>query len=254
MPAAFAEFLRTDVGIDGGSLEYENARPPSTGTWDGLDALRTDLRRSLKRFGLCRSELDDVVQDALLRAARYRHRLADDERLRPWVTRIAVNVMRDRMRRGLRLPVIEAPHEVFALIEGREEIPGDGPEDDWLESNGAVYERARLLQHLGRALDELPPSDRRVLERWYACPDDESAASRVCERSPTLAKVHVFRARSRLVRALRKRFALLARAGSPEDLPRLPAPPLERRVARCAAVCATTQERRGAKNAVRNET
>jgi RNA polymerase sigma factor (sigma-70 family) len=235
-------------------LEPDKARPSSTCAWDGLDALRTDLRRSLKRFGVCRSELDDVVQDALLRAARYRHRLTDDERLRPWVTRIAVNVLRDRMRHGMRLPVIEAPDEVFALMEGREAIPGDGPPDDWLESNGEVYERARLLRHLGRALDELPPSDRRVLERWYACPDDESPASRVCETSPQLAKVHVFRARSRLVRLLRKRLALLARTGAPEELPRVPVTSKERRGARCAAVHTSTKKRRGAKNAVANET
>jgi RNA polymerase sigma factor (sigma-70 family) len=235
-------------------LEPALARAENTCTWNGLEELRPELRRYIARYRVCRADLDDVVQEALMRAARYRHRLTDDERLRPWVMRIAVNVMRDRVRRDARLPQIETSDEVFALLEGREGIPGDGPEDDWLETNGALYERALLLRHIGRALDELPPVDRRVLDRWYSCPDDEKPASRVCETSPDLAKVHVFRARGRLSRLLRKRLALAARTGVPEELPRLPQKKKEPRGARCASVHARPKEERGAKTAARNET
>jgi RNA polymerase sigma factor (sigma-70 family) len=235
-------------------LEANTVRGAGARAWDGLDALRANLRRSLQRFDVCSSDIDDVVQEAFLRAARYRHRLTDDARLPQWVTRIAVNVMHDRLRRGTRLPLVETSEDRFALIESREGIPGDGPGDEWLESDGEVYERGLMLRHLGRALAELSPADRRALARWYARPDGESAASLVCERSPQLAKVHVFRARCRLVRLLRKRLALIARAGALDELPRLSGTAKERRGARRAAVQRKTKEERGAEIAARSET
>lgn len=234
-------------------MEPALARASNSCTWDGLFELVPELRRSLARFDLCRFEIDDIVQETLLRAARYRHRLEDDERLRPWVLRIGVNVMRDRMRREARLPCIEGPDDALDLLEGREKIPGEGPEDDLLETNGEVYERALLMRHLESALEELPRPDRRVLARWYSCPDDEKPASRVCEHSPDLAKVHVFRARGRLVRLLRKRLAL-ATTRSRDELPRLPPPSKERRGARRATERVGTKESRGAMSAARKET
>jgi len=230
-------------------LEPAYARASNTCTWTGLDDLRADLLRSLTRFDLCRAEIDDIVQETLLRAARYRHRLTDDERLRPWVMRIAVNVMRDSLRRDSRLPSADGCEELLDLVEGREAAPGDGPEDDVLEANGEVFERATLLRHLERALGELPRSDRRILNRWYACPDDQKPASRVCEASPELAKVHVFRARGRLVRILRKRLALAATPGAFDPLPRLPLHEPERRSARRVAVPSGTKKKRSAQAA-----
>ena len=225
----------------------EVAAGPRVGSrsWEGLEELREEVKQSLLRFTYRAEELDDAVQETLLRAARFRHRLSDDARLRPWVMRIAQNVMRDRRRREKRLPRVEGTDELFACLEGRETIPGEDDPDELLEAGGEVWERAVVLRHFERALRDLPRSDQRVLDLWYSCPDDEPRASRVCEHSPALAKVRVFRARSRLVRLLRRRLALSSYAAGEDRLPRLESPTKERRGARCAAVVHQPREERG---------
>lgn len=176
-------------------------------SWNGLEELRADVRAALARHACRGAELDDVVQEALLRAARYRGSLTDVERLRAWVIRIALNVMRDHLRRDLRLPRIEESEDVFARTEGREAIPGEDSEDESLEAEGVVFDRAYVLRHLDEALSELPRMDQRVLGAWYAPPGDLRALH-VRESMSDLAKVRAFRARNRLTRLLRRRLAL----------------------------------------------
>ncbi|MBL8857314.1 MAG: sigma-70 family RNA polymerase sigma factor [Planctomycetes bacterium] len=214
-------------------------------TWAGLEEMRPELRQALSRYANCRADIDDVVQEALLRAARFRHRLSDTSRLRPWVTRIAVNVMRDVLRRDMRMPRIDAPDELFARMEGREEIPGDSPDDEMLEAEGIVFERAVLIGHLECSMAELPRADRRVLRLWYSHHERRRPASRVCESAPELAKVQVFRARSRLSRILRKRLALAHPASTRART--------ERRDAQCV-VGLQESKNRGPHGAARNQT
>ena len=135
-------------------------------TWTGLEEMRPELRRALSRYVTCRADIDDVVQEALLRAARFRYRLTDSSRLKQWVTRIAVNVMRDALRRDIRMPRVESADELFAQMEGREEIPGDVFDDELLEAEGVVFERAVLIGHLvsrsvGLSCSALPIACRR---------------------------------------------------------------------------------------------
>lgn len=176
--------------------------------WTGLEDLRSEVRTAIARQ--CRHrhvDADDIVQEALMRAARNRHSLTDPERLRAWVVRIGLNVLRDEMRRDMRLPRVDKGDELFDMLEGREEIPGDPPEDA-LEAEGEVFERCSVMRQLDCALEELPRDDRRVLDAYYQRGDPSRRASCVRESGPELFKVHVFRARSRLARMLRKRLAL----------------------------------------------
>lgn len=230
-------------------MDTAATRHVDSSSWAGLEELRGDVGRSIRRHTRSAEELEDVVQETLLRAARFRHRLTDDSRLRPWLLRIAQNVMRDRRRLEARLPRVDVTEDLFSRIEGREAAPGDGPEDDLLESGGEVFDREVVLRHFERALRDLPRKDQRVLELWYSCPEDEPRASRVCEHSPSLAKVRVFRARGRLVRLLRRRLALCAFVDAKSHLPRLCAPAPERRGARCAAVSPDSRQERGAQAA-----
>jgi RNA polymerase sigma factor (sigma-70 family) len=184
---------------------------PAPCTWTGLEELRSEVRSALVRRATRRIEVDDIVQEALLRAARYRDSLVDPARLRAWVVRIALNVLRDQMRRDMRLPRVDVAEEVFELIEGREEIPGDPCVDDVVEAEGGIFDRDVMLRYLDRAFEDLPRCDRRVLHAYYS---RDTAAGCVRESVPDLFKVHVFRARGRLARALRKRLALGAHAAS----------------------------------------
>ncbi len=207
--AAPIRTFEPSLGDGGRAVAVDNAREPERCTWSGLESLRSDVRAAVARR--CRSrrvEIEDVVQEALLRAARYRHKLIDPERLRAWVIRIGLNVLRDQMRRDLRLPRVEKGDDVFDLLEGREEIPGDPPEDDALEAEGEIFERCTVMRHLDRAFEELPRSDRRVLTAYYERGDVSRRASCVRETGAELFKVRVHRARGRLERALRKRLSL----------------------------------------------
>lgn len=216
--------------------------------WSGLEDLRPDVRAALARHSCRASELDDVVQESLIRAARYRGSLTDTERLRGWVIRIALNVMRDHMRRDLRIPRVEEAEEVFASVEGREGIPGEDPDDEPVEAEGLVFEREYVMRHLDMALAELPRMDQRVLGAWYADADDVRA-SQVRESMSELAKVRAFRARSRLTRLMRSRLALdvadaeeAESAGDQEG----------RRGARCAAGTDRKEKPRGSMRRARS--
>lgn len=182
-------------------------------TWAGLAELRPVVRRFLARRCRDESEAEDVAQEALLRASRYRSSLADPERLRPWVLRIALNILRDHVRRERRLPRIDVDQDLFERIEGRESIPGEPREDLQVHLEGAVVEKPRVLLHLGHAKRDLLVRDRTVLDSYYEGGRSCAETAQVCEIPPDLVKVRLFRARARLQRALRSRLRAEAEAG-----------------------------------------
>jgi RNA polymerase sigma-70 factor (ECF subfamily) len=184
-------------------LEAESA----VESWAGLEDLRPVLRGYLARRCRDQSEIDDVIQEALMRAARYRGSLSDPQRLRAWVVRIAANCLRDHLRREGRLPRGEAGEDVFDRMEGREVAPGELPEDRRLALNGVVVERELALRHLTLAMRRLREADQRVLDAYYAHRQSCACAemAQVCEVAPELVKCRLFRARRRLRRNLRVR-------------------------------------------------
>ncbi len=223
-------------------MEVESA----LGTWAGLAELRPVLQRFLARRCRDESEAEDVVQEALLRASRYRKSLSHPERLRPWVMRIALNVLRDHVRRERRLPRIDVDPDLFERIEGREGVPGEPREDLQVHLEGAVVEKPRALVHLSDAKGELRTPDRTVLDSYYEAGRSCFETAQVCEIPPNLVKVRLFRARKRLQLVLRSRLR------SEAD------PPFERsevaagrgiagigRGARCAAAYVTTDSGAG---------
>lgn len=170
--------------------------------WNGLAEMRPAVREFLYRHCRDESEAEDIVQDTLLRASRYRGSLAEAQRLRPWLLRIALNVLRDHVRRERRLPRVEADPELFDRIEGREDVPGDVREDVQVELDGALLEKPRVLSQLGDAKRRLRDHDRRVLDSHYEAGRSCSETAIVCEIPRELVKVRLFRARRRLHRAL----------------------------------------------------
>ena len=98
-------------------------------TWGELEDLRPALRSFLARRCRDESELDDVVQETLLRAARYRGSLTRSGSLRPWALRIAANVLCDRVRVERRLPWVEVDDgDLNGLAATHEHPLGDEPE------------------------------------------------------------------------------------------------------------------------------
>lgn len=178
--------------------------------WNGLCDLRPLVVGYLGRFLRDDAEIEDTAQETLMRAARFRLYLTEPARLRPWVLRIALNVLRDRRRRENRLPRAELEDTALDGLEGRESIPGDTSADGWIELSGVVIERSVAFGHLAAAMSGLEAGDRGALSNYYRVRSDaRGRADRVCD-APRVAvrKHHVFRARKRLTRALLLRFAL----------------------------------------------
>jgi RNA polymerase sigma-70 factor (ECF subfamily) len=199
-------------------------------TWSGLAEMRPVVRHFLAQRCRDENEAEDIAQETLLLASRYRGSLADPDRLRPWLLRIAVNLLRDHVRRERRLPRVEADQELFERLEGREEVPGESREDARVDLDGSIVEKPRAILHLCDAKDELRARDRTLLDARYEDGRSCRETAVVCEIPPNLVKVRLFRARKRLQRVLRSRLRAEAEPASLE---------LDRG-ARCVAACETT--------------
>jgi len=182
-----------------------------------LEELEPALRAYLKRRCRDRSEVDDVLQETLLRAARYRGTLTDRGRLRGWATRIAGNVLRDHIRRECRLRRAELDDEGLGNLVAREPAPGDARNGGRLRVGTAEYDSEDLVGHLTAAMDTLRVEDRRVLRSYYAGAQDCRRTAVECDIAPALVKVRLFRARRRLGKAIRRRVTqgLLTSGSSP---------------------------------------
>jgi RNA polymerase sigma-70 factor (ECF subfamily) len=179
-------------------------RAPETGDWRGLSELREDVERTLARSCRDRNELDDMVQETLLRAATFRRSLQDHTCLRPWVLRIAWNVLRDHVRRERRLKRAEVGEGFLEEIEGRESGPSVLAETRKVEIGGVLYDDADVLELLCRLLPELSELERELFQAYYGeglgC---RRAASRL-EVTTQTVKMRLFRLRRKLRRALHK--------------------------------------------------
>ncbi|MFN0007125.1 MAG: RNA polymerase sigma factor [Planctomycetota bacterium] len=173
----------------------------ATGSWSGLVELRPALRRFVARRCRDEGEAEDIVQEALIRAWRYRGSLLDASRLRPWLLRIALNVFRDHVRREKRLPRVDVEPELFDRLEGREDVPGEPR----VELEGAFVGRPRVIDHLVDARDAMRVPDRALLHSYYDAGRSCSETAQVCEIPVHLVKVRLYRARHRLRRVVRTR-------------------------------------------------
>jgi len=193
-----------EVVVERGKKRLEEIEPEA---WKGLEELRGALRRRLRRHCRDENELEDVVQDTFLRAARYRSRLRESGRLRAWALRIGKNVATDRHRRGSSLDVGASPEE---REEGAVPEPAArAAEQDPLLRIGR-YEVARedAAVLLGDELQRMRADDRAVLSSYYQGPESCRATAEECGIPYHLVKIRLFRARRRLCRALRHRVAL----------------------------------------------
>jgi RNA polymerase sigma-70 factor (ECF subfamily) len=181
--------------------------------WSGLEDLRGALTRVLLRHGCDDHDVDDVIQETFLRAARYRSNLKERGLLRSWATRIALNVLADKKRREGRFRGVEGEQVLEGVEAPEDERPWDDP-DVRLES--WVLEKEAALRHMKAALASLKHDDRRVLVSFYAGAQSCQETALACRLPAHLVKVRLFRARQRLLRAMRGRLLLLAAAGARE--------------------------------------
>ncbi|MFT7668258.1 MAG: RNA polymerase sigma-70 factor (ECF subfamily) [Planctomycetota bacterium] len=174
------------------------------GDWRGLGEMRGVVEQALSQNCRDSNELDDMVQDTMLRAARFRRGLLDRRRLRPWVLRIAWNVLHDHVRHEHRLGRVDVAEEFLLEMEGSEKPPGRQL-NLCLRVGGILFDRDDLLRILKDLIPLMPESDRRLFDVFYG---EGLGCKRSAERleiSQESIKMRLFRMRNRLRRELHKR-------------------------------------------------
>lgn len=193
--------------------------PIPDSSWLGLDELRHELRRRIVRRCPVHVDADEVVQETLVRAARFRDTLQSPERLSGWVTRIAWNVLRERRRRAARehdLRTHDFELESAPAAEG--EPYGLDDSDALVDLEGVRVTRGLALRMLEQEFAALATGDRRVLGTYYweaaSCRD----TAQVCGVKRELVKTRLFRARRRLLRAMRRRLSTESRKANEKEI------------------------------------
>lgn len=162
--------------------------------WQSIESLEPSLRRFLGTR--CRNdhEIDDVIQETFLRAARYRGSLKDLDKLRPWAFRIAANVLADRMRKEARLRGIASEAYPGAnLTHWEHEEHGET-----IDIGGYGEPREDVLRVLEGALAGLRSRDRDLIESFYGGAGSCRETADSCEVPEHVVKVRLYRARTRL--------------------------------------------------------
>lgn len=170
----------------------------STCAWVGLDELQPLVRSYLRPRLYDENDVEDVVQEALLRAARFRRVEREPQSLRAWMLRIAENALTDHRRRKRRRRTQEVDDELLDKLEGREAAPGETFDDERVRVDDRVVERRQLLGWMADALSELDGDDQFVLDSFYAGAEACPAIAESLEVDPALVKTRLFRARERL--------------------------------------------------------
>jgi len=170
--------------------------------WDGLDGLPRLLRAYLQRHCRDANDVEDVVQETLMRAARARGRLREDQCLEGWSLRIARNVWKDRLRARARLRQVQESELVLGALEAPTDV------EESLVLQGQVWERELVQRLIQESLQGLPAADRELLSAWSRRSSGRGELARQQGITPTLLKVRLYRARRRLHVALRGRLAL----------------------------------------------
>jgi RNA polymerase sigma-70 factor, ECF subfamily len=133
-----------------------------------------------------RSDAEEAVQEAFLRAWRFRDSLADVPSIRPWLYRVVVNSCYSKLRREIPHRDRRAGDEPLADVAAE----GTGPE--------ASAERGEVADTVLAALARLPMSLRvPVVLRYYADLSERDIARAIGRRQGTV-KSRLHEARRRL--------------------------------------------------------
>lgn len=165
-----------------------------TPSWKDLEA-EIPVLRGFLRFR-CRDafEIDDIVQETLLRSARYRRHLHDPSKLRSWVLRIALNVLSDRIRRETRLGTRHTGDDDLISMA----CPDSVPEVRTVEVDGVISPVDEVMELIDGALGKLRDRDRNLVSSYYGGAMSCAETAACCEVPLDLVKVRLFRARKKL--------------------------------------------------------
>jgi RNA polymerase sigma factor (sigma-70 family) len=145
-------------------------------------------------------DVDDVVQETMLRAVQGLSSLREPEKFRTWLVAIAVRQVRDRLRQRGRGPLVQpfAPDDLEYVTD---------PHADFVAAADDRLGLAEQRRELVRASRWLSAADRRVLELWWresagAMTRAEVAAALSLSQPHTAVRVQRMKARLAVARTL----------------------------------------------------
>lgn len=178
--------------------------------WDGLAERRVRLEKKVSGWSRDKSVVDDVVQETMIRAARYRGGLREPQRMDSWIERIAWNVLKSHMSREARRGMSVLENAQLDAAEGRE----PDPEIQLVEEVRWVCDievgSERLTALLEAAIRALPDHERRMIRAAYSEEQSPSAISEAFGVRRALVKSRLYRIRQKL-----RRRVIEALGGSP---------------------------------------
>ncbi len=186
--------------------------PSATLCWRGLEELRPRVLRFLTTRCRDEHEAEDLTQETLLRAARYRSSAKSSSRLGSWMVQIAVNVLHDHARRqwGRAATKGEQDDALESLVD-RRPVPGGDKYDGLVQVDGHEVDTEDAVRHLNASFLRLFERDRVVLTSYYTGDESTRSTAAECDLPRQLVKVRLFRARRRLERMIVKRAARVRR-------------------------------------------
>ena len=169
--------------------EQDLVRRAVEGHADAFDRLveihSARLYRLVRRTAPDRGEAEALVQEAWLRAWKYRRRCSTDRPFFPWLASIAVNLARDAWRK-------RRPSDFADLGESVEEVPA---EDVSAEDRFEAHEGSLRLSQL---LEELRPEWRIVLSLRYDADLEYSEIAAALGVPLNTVRTHLRRAKAAL--------------------------------------------------------
>lgn len=173
------------VGVTAGERVV---RPPTQGDWDWA-GLRAAATREARRYVVAAHDVDDVVQESLVRAWRQQASCRGEDRL-PWMRQIARNEalrLLDRRRRRGERELLDDATLLATVPDRRAEEQRDG---------------LLLQMEIGAVLKRLSVEDRRMLALRYEEDLSQPEVARVLQLPEGTVKVRLHRIRGRLRKAL----------------------------------------------------
>lgn len=142
------------------------------------------------------TEAEDAAQEAMIKAYRGLASFRGDAKFSTWLTTIALNEARSRLRKSGRVKV----ESLDDTEQERDYTPFLVA--DWREIPSETLEREELAQHIQSAIEGLPPSYREV---FLLRDKEEMSIEEIAQAlgvTANLVKVRLFRARMMLQKQL----------------------------------------------------
>ena len=166
--------------------------------WEGLEERRGRLERKVSQWSRDKSVVDDVVQETMMRAARFRMGLREPVRLDAWMERIAWNVLMGVCSREARWGVSIVENCKLDGNLGREPDPEIELIEDVTWVCDKEVESHRVSALLEGAVRSLSKGEQHLIHLAYTKLMSPAAISAELGLRRTVVKSRLYRIRKKL--------------------------------------------------------